>query len=75
MSSNDDRRSFDLPPHWRLPGLQESAKQEDLAACPAGIAIGELAQDDDALEHYMHGDGSFDRKAGVYRLYARRRQA
>ena len=46
------------------------AGEKDMDGCSAGIDIAS-----DSLEHSVHGDGSFDEAAGVYRLYARCRQA
>ena len=46
-----------------------------MAECSAGIDVAEFACCADSLEHSVHGDGSYDEAAGVYRLYARCRQA
>ncbi len=68
---------------WRMCGTSQSIDRlagvykqySDMAECPAGIDVAEIARFGDDLEHSMHGDGSFDKEAGVYRLYARCRRA
>ena len=48
---------------------------QTLVECPAGIDVTEMAGLCGDVEDSVHGDGSFDKEAGVYRLYARCRQA
>ena len=48
---------------------------EEFCSCPAGVDVAQIARVGDDLEHRMHGDGSFDKEAGVYTLYARCRHA
>ncbi len=52
--------------------LECAEKNVTLDGCPAGVDVACFGDD---LEHSVHGDGSFDKEAGVYRLYARCRHA
>ena len=45
------------------------------SGCPAGIDVAATARFHDRQEHGTHGDGSFDREHGMYRLHARCRHA